>query len=113
MHFALTSQDVNSITNTVSIKRCVDFILKPNLNVIIQKLFNLSNIWKNDYMISRTHGQPAVTTSMGKELMVFVSRLKAQYSKLIQINYTTKIGGAVGNLNAHVFCYDDIDWENF
>ena len=61
--------------------------------------------------MSRTHGQPAVTTSMGKEIMVFVNRLKIQYSKLLQINYTTKIGGAVGNLNAHVFCYEDVDWE--
>ena len=111
VHFALTSQDVNSITNTVSINRCVNKVLLPNINTIIQKLFALYNKWKNDYMMSRTHGQPAVTTSMGKEIMVFVNRLKIQYSKLLQINYTTKIGGAVGNLNAHVFCYEDVDWE--
>ena len=66
-------------------------VLLPNINTIIQKLFALSNKWKNDYMMSRTHGQPAVTTSMGKEIMVFVNRLKIQYSKLLQINYTTKL----------------------
>ncbi len=62
-------------------------------------------------MISKTHGQCAVTTSIGKELLVFHSRLSIQILKLEEIKYTSKFGGAVGNLNAHYFCFEDIDWD--
>ena len=62
-------------------------------------------------MMSKTHGQPAVTTSMGKEIQVFIERLERQLDLLVKFNYTTKLGGAVGNLNAHYFCYRDINWD--
>ena len=63
-------------------------------------------------MISRTHGQSAVTTSMGKELMVFYSRLEKQVNLLKNIKYSSKFGGAVGNLNAHYFCYPNISCKD-
>ena len=113
IHFALTSQDINSFTNSLSIKLTVE-------NIILPKLLNISAIlefmganWTNVNMMSRTHGQPAVTTSMGKEISVFNSRLGIQLKKLSEYKYSTKFGGAVGNLNAHYFSYPGKHWEIF
>lgn len=111
IHFALTSQDINSISNTLTIKRSIEKIIIPQLDIIQAKLHFLSQEWMTNYMISKTHGQSAVTTSMGKEVKVFESRLSIQLEKLKSIKYTTKFGGAVGNLNAHYLCYPDMSWD--
>ena len=111
IHFALTSQDINSVVNSLSVKRSITNIILPNIKEIIYKLEELSSRWKHQYMLSRTHGQPAVTTSMGKELNVFSYRLNIQLEKLTNLKYSTKFGGAVGNLNAHYFCFEDFNWE--
>ena len=86
-------------------------IIIPQLKEVNNTLIYLSTIWSDVYMISKTHGQCAVTTSMGKELKVFNSRLSIQILKLEEIKYTSKFGGAVGNLNAHYFCFECIDWD--
>ena len=112
VHFALTSQDINSVTNTLTLKYSITDILIPELNKILEKLKILGTSWYNNYMISKTHGQSASTTSMGKELFVYHERLENQLKKLINISYSSKFGGAVGNLNAHVFCYPEYDWNN-
>ena len=111
VHFALTSQDINSVVNTLSIQRSVVNVLIPEIKEIIYTLESLSIKWCKNYMLSRTHGQPAVTTSMGKELNVFSYRLNIQLEKLNNLKYSTKFGGAVGNLNAHYFCFEDFKWE--
>ena len=111
VHFGLTSQDINSLTNTLSIKYSIENTILPKLEAILTNIENKSYQWKRIPMLSRTHGQPAVTTSMGKEFLVYYSRLEKQINELNTIKYTTKFGGAVGNLNAHYFCYDTINWD--
>ena len=111
VHFALTSQDINSVANTLTVKRSLETVLIPSLISVSNKLGRLSIIWGDQKMMSKTHGQPAVTTTMGKELMVFKSRLDIQLSKLRNIKYTSKFGGAVGNLNAHYISYPDKPWD--
>ena len=111
IHFGLTSQDINSVTNTLSIKRVVNDVILSKLATLLNTFNIYSDTWKNVYMISKTHGQPAVTTSMGKEFKVYKSRLKIQFDKLNNIVYTTKFGGAVGNLNAHYLCYPEYNWD--
>lgn len=112
IHFGLTSQDINSLANVLIIKNSLNKVLIPSLEKIIQILDVYGNIWRTNVMISKTHGQSAVTTSMGKELRVFSERIKKQLNLLKYYNYSTKFGGAVGNLNAHYFCYESIDWDN-
>ena len=111
VHFGLTSQDINSLTNTLSIKYSLENTILPKLEMILTNIQDKFEKWKHISMMSRTHGQPAVTTSMGKEFMVYYSRLQNQITSLNNIKYTTKFGGAVGNLSAHYFCYEDINWE--
>jgi len=113
IHFALTSQDINSITNTLSLKIAMENVIIPCLTNILAVLEYIGNNWININMMSRTHGQPAVTTSMGKEIKVFWSRLSKQIKKLVDYEWTTKFGGAVGNLNAHYFAYPDKHWDSF
>lgn len=112
VHFALTSQDINSVTNTLVIKRSLEDVIIPKLDTLLSLIDTHSKTWSSVYMMSKTHGQPAVTTSMGKEFYVFYTRLEKQIQKLKTIEYTSKFGGAVGNMNAHYFCYDKIDWSN-
>ena len=111
IHFALTSQDINSVANTILLKRSIEIVLIPKIKSLISILLDYSDMWSNNVMMSKTHGQPAVTTSMGKEIKVFIERLTRQLDLLNNFNYTTKFGGAVGNLNAHYFCYKDINWD--
>jgi adenylosuccinate lyase len=111
VHFSLTSQDINSVTNSLVIKHSSNNILIPKLGEMTNILKQLSKKWNNNYMISKTHGQSATTTSMGKEIYVYYDRLNIQLEKLKNIKYSTKFGGAVGNLNAHYFCYPEYDWD--
>ena len=113
IHFALTSQDINSLTNTLSLKYSVEKVIIPCISKLMAVLEYSSANWINVNMMSRTHGQPAVTTSMGKELKVFYSRLYKQLTKLVEYTWSTKFGGAVGNLNAHYFSYPNKHWDSF
>ena len=113
IHFGLTSQDINSVTNTLCLKRTLEEVIMPKISDMIQILNNLGTTWQHVPMISKTHGQSAVTTTMGKELKVFWSRLNIQYDKLKNLKYTSKLGGAVGNLNSHYFCMENINWDMF
>ena len=112
VHFGLTSQDINSMTNTISLKKSINNVILPILNSILIKIHEKSKLWENAIMISKTHGQSATTTSMGKEFYVYYSRLEKQINQLEEYHYSSKFGGAVGNLNAHYFCYPDINWDN-
>lgn len=111
IHFALTSQDINSVSNSILLRRSIEGVIVPKIKSIITVLLDYSDIWCHSVMMSKTHGQPAVTTSMGKEIKVFIERLVRQVDLLDNFNYTTKMGGAVGNLNAHYLCFDDINWD--
>lgn len=119
IHFGLTSQDINSLSNVLRLRDAMNNNVIPLIEKVIDLLryMGLGNIALP--MLSRTHGQPASPTLLGKELLVFYERLKNQISKhqkqgVKNIIYSTKFGGAVGNNNANYFAKDDFKWnENF
>ncbi len=113
LHFGLTSQDITNTAIPYALKLAFNDSLFPQLNKVVSKLTGLSKEWKNVSMLARTHGQPASPTKLGKELLVFVDRLKQQIKLLKSIPFTAKFGGAVGNFNAHYAAYPEINWHEF
>ncbi|MCS6790379.1 MAG: lyase family protein, partial [Bacteroidia bacterium] len=113
IHFGLTSQDINTTAQALMQRDALHTVYLPQLQSLIRKLHALAYEWREQTMLSFTHGQPASPTTLGKELYVFVTRLKVEYEHLCNLPFWTKLGGAVGNLNAHYFAYPAIDWEGF
>lgn len=113
LHFGLTSQDINNSSSPYALKLALNEIYLPVIEDVIQRLTTRSKSWKNVPMLARTHGQPASPTTVGKELYVFVDRLKQQLKLLRAIPITAKFGGATGNLNAHYAAFPAIDWVSF
>ena len=113
VHFGLTSQDINNTAFPLAIRNCVIENYRPKLYEVIAALSQTSEEWKGIAMLSRTHGQPASPTRLGKEMKVFVERLTNQLALLDQIPFTAKFGGASGNFNAHDVAYPSIDWKKF
>ncbi|HMM01640.1 MAG: adenylosuccinate lyase [Prevotella sp.] len=113
IHFGLTSQDINNTSIPLSIKDALNDVYYPMLEELIAKLKNQANEWANIAMLAKTHGQPASPTRLGKEIMVFVSRLEGQLQLLKSIPLSAKFGGATGNYNAHNVAYPSYDWKAF
>jgi adenylosuccinate lyase len=113
IHFGLTSQDINNTAFPLMIKEAIHEIYLPQLNLIISLLTTYAGEWKEIPMLSRTHGQPASPTILGKEIYVFVERLNEQVKLLNTIPFNAKFGGAVGNFNAHHAAFPDIFWIDF
>ncbi len=113
IHFGLTSQDINNTSIPLSVKEAQHEIMLPTLDIIINKLEEYATEWKDIAMLAKTHGQPASPTRLGKEIMVFVERLKKQKEQLLAIPYSAKFGGATGNFNAHHIAYPEYDWKKF
>ena len=113
IHFGLTSQDINNTAVPYSIKKALEEIMYPEFSDLIGLLENQAEKWKNISMLARTHGQAASPTRMGKEIMVFVERIKNQISLLKQLPHTAKFGGATGNFNAHHIAFPKINWVDF
>ncbi|MFT6934463.1 MAG: adenylosuccinate lyase [Maribacter sp.] len=113
IHFGLTSQDINNTAIPLSIKEAMNVVYVPQYFQVLEKLEELSKEWANIPMLARTHGQPASPTRLGKEIAVFVIRLKEQFNLLNDIPNTSKFGGATGNFNAHKVAYPNIDWKAF
>ena len=113
VHFGLTSQDINSSSNILMIKNSINKVLIPNIIEIIDNLKEKNRNWEGKPLLAMTHGQPASPTYISKEMMVYHDRLLIQLNKLKNVQYTTKFGGAVGNLNAHYFSIPNIDWLLF
>jgi adenylosuccinate lyase len=113
IHFGLTSQDINNTAVPLSIKEAVEEQYFPLIEGLRERLENLAQEWKDVPMLARTHGQPASPTRLGKELMVFVYRLKEQLKFLKAVPYSAKFGGATGNFNAHYAAYPTHDWKAF
>ncbi len=113
IHFGLTSQDINNTANPLMIKMAMDKVYYPLLAEVIDQLYSLAKEWLDIPMLARTHGQPASPTRLGKEMLVFIERLKTQKALLEQVPYEAKFGGATGNYNAHHVAYPNIDWPNF
>ena len=113
IHFGLTSQDINNTANPLMIKLAMEKVYYPLLADVIDQLYSLAKEWLDIPMLARTHGQPASPTRLGKEMLVFIERLKTQKALLEQVPYEAKFGGATGNYNAHHVAYPDIDWPSF
>lgn len=113
IHFGLTSQDINNTAIPLSLKEGIAAIIRPQFSVLFDKLQQMGEAWSAIPMLSRTHGQPASPTKLGKEIFVFAERLQEQLYILDNIKYAAKFGGATGNFNAHHIAYPDIDWVAF
>ena len=113
IHFGLTSQDINNTAVPLSIKEAMNEVYVPIYFDVLRKLEDLVKEWEDIPMLARTHGQPASPTRLGKEIEVFVQRLKEQFNLLNDIPSAAKFGGATGNYNAHHVAYPEIDWKNF
>ena len=113
IHFGLTSQDINNTAIPLSIKEAMHNVYLPEYEKVLKKLNELSKDWASIPMLARTHGQPASPTRLGKEIAVFVVRLKEQFSLLTHIPNAAKFGGATGNFNAHHVAFPNIDWKAF
>jgi adenylosuccinate lyase len=113
IHFGLTSQDINNTAVPYSIKTALADIFFPEMAQLTQELNRLVAEWRDVSMLAKTHGQPASPTRLGKELMVFVTRMNTQIAVLEKTPNSAKFGGATGNFNAHTVAYPSIDWKKF
>jgi len=113
IHFACTSEDINNLAHGLMLKGARDAVLLPALEKVIARLTDLAHEFAELPMLSRTHGQPASPTTVGKELANVVYRLRRTWDAIGSIELLGKINGAVGNYNAHLAAYPDLDWESF
>lgn len=113
IHFGLTSQDINNTSIPLSLKDALSEVYFPMIQKIVDTLKSQAKEWENISMLAKTHGQPASPTRLGKEIMVFVSRLENQLAQLKTIPFSAKFGGATGNYNAHNIAYPNISWKDF
>jgi adenylosuccinate lyase len=113
IHFGLTSQDINNTAIPISIKSWFQNEYLVDIDKLIDKLHDLSDMCNGVVMLSRTHGQPATPTVLSKEILVFIERLQSQVDMAKTIKFSGKFGGAVGNFNSHVVAYPKVDWKAF
>lgn len=113
IHFGLTSQDINNTAIPLSLKEAMNDVYVPQYFALLEELEALASEWKAIPMLARTHGQPASPTRLGKEIQVYVVRLKEQFNLLNDIPSAAKFGGATGNYNAHKVAYPAINWQEF
>lgn len=111
VHFACTSEDINNLAHALMLKDGLHDVLLPTMNNIAAALSDLAVNSADAAMLSRTHGQTASPTTMGKEVANVVARLRRQLEQLGKIEFLGKINGAVGNYNAHLSAYPDVDWQ--
>ena len=111
VHFACTSEDINNLSHALMLKAGRDDVLLPALENICNTLTSLAHEFADEPMLSRTHGQTASPTTMGKELANVVARLRRQIEQIRAVQILGKVNGAVGNYNAHLSAYPDIDWQ--
>ena len=111
IHFACTSEDINNLSHALMLREGRDDVLLPLMRQLAENLRALSVEFADVPMLSRTHGQPASPTTLGKEFANVVYRLERQIEQVAAIPLLGKINGAVGNYNAHLSAYPDIDWE--
>jgi adenylosuccinate lyase len=113
IHFGLTSQDINNTATPLLLKEFLDREFFPQLNQVVSQLEQQAGQWKDIAMLARTHGQPASPTRLGKEIHVFVERIRKQQVLLHTIPHSAKLGGATGNFNAHHISFPQVDWNGF
>jgi adenylosuccinate lyase len=111
VHFSMTSEDINNTSHALQIQAARENVLLPFIDQVISTMLQLSQEYASIPMLSRTHGQTATPTSVGKEIANFVVRLKNARNRLVAIPLMAKMNGAVGNYNAQLAAYPEVDWE--
>ena len=113
IHFACTSEDINNLSWSLALADCRNTVLLPALDALVQKLRDMAHAQAAIPMLSRTHGQAATPTTLGKEMANVAYRLQRARAALARVELLGKINGAVGNYNAHLVAYPALDWETF
>ena len=113
IHFACTSEDINNLAYALMLREARAQVLLPQLDQLGDAITRLAHQYADQPMLARTHGQPASPTTLGKEMANVAYRLKRQRAQLAVVPLLGKINGAVGNYNAHLAAYPELDWEDF
>ncbi|WP_294769334.1 adenylosuccinate lyase [uncultured Rhodoferax sp.] len=113
VHFACTSEDINNTSHALQLRSSRDVVVLPALDKIVLKLRDMAHAYAEVPMLSRTHGQTASPTTVGKEIANVVVRLQAACDRIAGVKILAKMNGAVGNYNAHLSAWPDFDWEAF
>jgi adenylosuccinate lyase len=113
IHFACTSEDINNTSHALMLKEARDTVILPEIRNIIDAIVALSKEYRDIPLLSRTHGQPASPSTMGKEMANVAYRMERQYKQIANVEILAKINGAVGNYNAHLSAYPELDWHKF
>lgn len=113
IHFACTSEDINNMSHALMLKEARDSVILPYCDKLISELKRLAKEYQRIPMMARTHGQPASPTTMGKEMANVMYRLQRQRDQIANVTLLGKVNGAVGNYNAHISAYPNVDWANF
>lgn len=111
VHFACTSEDINNLSYALMLDEARSKVLLPKLDTVISRLRSFAHTYADTPMMSRTHGQPATPTTLGKEFANFAHRLQRQRDRLAAVAIAGKMNGAVGNFNAHLVAYPSVDWR--
>ena len=111
VHFACTSEDINNLSHALMLRDGMEQVIRPAMSNVVEALVALAHDSAEAAMLSRTHGQTASPTTMGKEIANVVARLRRQLEQLTRVEYLGKINGAVGNYNAHLSAYPEVDWQ--
>lgn len=113
IHFACTSEDINNLSHALMLNTAREDVIKPQWRKIIDAIAGLSQEYRDIPLLSRTHGQPATPSTVGKEFANVAYRMERQFSQLGNVDILGKINGAVGNYNAHVVAYPEVNWHQF
>ncbi len=112
-HFACTSEDINNTSHALMLKEAREHVILPEIRKLIDAIKTLAVEYRDIPLLSRTHGQPASPSTMGKEMANVAYRMERQYKQIENIEILAKINGAVGNYNAHLSAYPELDWHKF
>ncbi|OLQ75207.1 adenylosuccinate lyase [Photobacterium proteolyticum] len=113
IHFACTSEDINNTSHALMLHEARETVILPEIRNVIDAIKGLANEYREVPLLSRTHGQPASPSTMGKEMANVAYRMERQYKQIESIEILAKINGAVGNYNAHLSAYPEVDWHQF
>ncbi|MDW6093214.1 adenylosuccinate lyase [Vibrio rhizosphaerae] len=113
IHFACTSEDINNTSHALMLKEARETVILPEIRKIIDAIRALAAEYRDIPLLSRTHGQPASPSTMGKEMANVAYRMERQYQQIANVEILAKINGAVGNYNAHLSAYPELDWHQF
>ncbi len=113
VHFACTSEDINNTSHALQLRAARDLVVLPQLDRLVLKLRDMAHAFADVPMLSRTHGQTASPTTVGKEIANVVVRLQAACERIASVKILGKMNGAVGNYNAHLSAWPEFDWEAF